>query len=75
LTSWFTDPQAVAAEYASEDALRQWQLAHALAEGPDDEDILRDRILLSQPRRLLTSFLFCLDMTRSGDPDLHPVVL
>jgi hypothetical protein len=49
-------------------ALRQRQLAHELVEQANDEDILRDRILLAQPRRLMTSFFICLDMTGTAIP-------
>ncbi len=54
MTSWLDDPEAVAEEYASEAALRERLLAfRELAEGPDDEEILRERILAARPRRLL----------------------
>ena len=54
MTSWLDDPEAVAEEYASEAALRERLLAfRELAEGPDDEEILRERILATRPRLLL----------------------
>ena len=54
MTTWLDDPAAVAEEYASEDALRQRVLAHReLVVGPDDEEIVRERILEARPRRLL----------------------
>jgi SAM-dependent methyltransferase len=54
MTSWFIDPEAVAAEYASEEALRQRLLAHReLVEGPDDEVIMKERIRDASPRRFL----------------------
>ena len=44
----------MAAEYASEKALRERVLAHReLVEGPDDEAIVRGRVLAARPRRLL----------------------
>ena len=52
--SWLVDPDAVAAEYASERALRERVLAHReLIEGPDDDAIVRARVLAARPRRLL----------------------
>jgi SAM-dependent methyltransferase len=52
--SWLVDPDAVAAEYASEQALRERVLAHReLVEGPDDEAIVRARVLAARPRRLV----------------------
>lgn len=54
VSSWFTDPDAVAEEYSSEDAFRQRALAfRELLEGPDEEAIVRARILAARPRRLL----------------------
>jgi SAM-dependent methyltransferase len=54
VTSWFEDPDAVAEEYASDEAYRQRKLAFTeLLEGPDEEEILRSRILAARPRRLL----------------------
>jgi SAM-dependent methyltransferase len=52
--SWLVDPDAVAAEYASERALRERVLAHReLVDGPDDEAIVRACVLASRPRRLV----------------------
>jgi len=52
--SWLLDPDAVAAEYESELALRERVLAHReLVEGPDDETVVRTRIVAARPRRLL----------------------
>lgn len=54
VTSWLEDPDAVAEEYASEEAFRQRTLAFMeLLEGPDEEEIVRARILAARPRRLL----------------------
>ena len=54
VTSWLDDPEAIAEQYASEDALRERVLAHReLVVGPDDEEIVRERILQARPRRLL----------------------
>ncbi len=54
MTSWLDDPQAIAEQYASEEALRQRVLAHReLVDGPDDEEIVREWILAARPRRLL----------------------
>ena len=54
MTSWLDDPEAIAQQYASEEALRQRVLAHReLVDGPDDEEIVRERILAVRPRRLL----------------------
>jgi SAM-dependent methyltransferase len=54
VTSWFLDPEAVAEEYASEEALRERWLAYSeLLEGPDEREIVRTRILAARPRRLL----------------------
>jgi SAM-dependent methyltransferase len=54
MTDWLTDPAAVAEEYASEEAFRErWAAHNELLEGPDDEEILRARILAARPRRLL----------------------
>jgi SAM-dependent methyltransferase len=54
VTSWLEDPDAVAEEYASEQALRERVLAHReLVDGPDDEDVMRERILAAQPSSLL----------------------
>ena len=52
--SWLVDPDAVAAEYESERALRERVLAHReLVEGLDDEAIVRTMIVAASPRRLL----------------------
>jgi ubiquinone/menaquinone biosynthesis C-methylase UbiE len=52
--SWLLDPDAVAAEYESERALRERVLAHReLVQGPDDESVVRTRIVAARPRRLL----------------------
>src|SRR5690242_6970666 len=52
--SWLVNPDDVAAEYASEQALRERVLAHReLVQGPDDEAVVRTRILAARPRRLL----------------------
>ena len=54
MTSWLDDPEAIAEQYASEEALRQRVLAHReLVDGPDDEEIVREWILAARPRRLL----------------------
>jgi SAM-dependent methyltransferase len=54
MAGWLTDPQAVAEEYASEEALRERLLAfRELVEGPNDEEIVRERILAARPRHLL----------------------
>lgn len=54
MSEWLTDPESLAAEYAAEEALRQRVLAHReLVEGPDDEQIVRARVLEAHPRRLL----------------------
>jgi len=54
VTSWLDDPEAIAEQYESEDALRQRVLAHReLVVGPDDEEIVRARIHEARPRRLL----------------------
>ena len=52
--SWLDDPDEVAAEYASEEAFRERTLAFTeLLEGPDEEEIVRSRLLAARPRRLL----------------------
>jgi SAM-dependent methyltransferase len=54
LTSWFLDPEAVAEEYALEEALRErWRAYSELLEGPDETEIVRAHILEAQPERLL----------------------
>ena len=54
MAEWLTDPEAVAEEYASEEAFRERVLAfRELVEGPNDEEIVRERILAARPRRLL----------------------
>jgi len=54
VASWFVDPEAVAAEYASEAALRQRLLAfRELLDGQDDEEVVRARVRAARPRRLL----------------------
>jgi hypothetical protein len=54
VTSWLDDPDDVAAEYASEQALRERALAFTeLLEGTDEEEIVRARLLAARPRRLL----------------------
>jgi hypothetical protein len=54
VSSWLDDPEAIAEQYSSEEALRQRVLAHReLLDGPDDEEIVRERILAARPRRLL----------------------
>lgn len=51
---WITDPDMVAAEYSSEETYRQrWLAFRELLEGPDDVDIVRQRILEARPARLL----------------------
>jgi SAM-dependent methyltransferase len=51
---WLTDPEALEAQYASDDPLRERVLAHReLVEGPDDEQVVRTRILEARPRRFL----------------------
>ncbi len=51
---WFTDPEAVAREYASEEALRErWAAYDELVEGPNEDEVLKSRILAARPRRLL----------------------
>jgi ubiquinone/menaquinone biosynthesis C-methylase UbiE len=52
--NWLVDPDAVAAEYASEQALRERVLAHReLVEGLDDEVIVRARVMAARPRRVV----------------------
>jgi|SRR5215204_176260 len=52
--SWLVDPDAVAAEYESERGLRERVLAHReLVAGPDDDKVVRARIVAGRPRRLL----------------------
>ncbi len=54
VADWLVDPEAIAEEYASEEALRErWAAYDELLEGPDDGDVLRARILAARPRRLL----------------------
>ena len=54
MSGWLVDPEAVAQEYASEEAFRErWRAYSELIEGPDDGQIVRDRILAAEPRRLL----------------------
>ena len=54
VSGWLVDPEAVAAEYASEKALRERSRAYSeLLEGPDADEIVRARILAARPRRLL----------------------
>jgi SAM-dependent methyltransferase len=54
LTGWLEDPEAVADQYEVDDDLRQRVLAHQeLLAGPNDEEIVRSRVLGVQPRRLL----------------------
>jgi SAM-dependent methyltransferase len=54
VTSWLEDPDAVAEEYASEEAFRQRTLAFSeLLDGLDEEELVRTRILAARPRRLL----------------------
>jgi SAM-dependent methyltransferase len=54
VTDWLDDPDAVAAEYAAEAALRERVEAHReLLEGPDDEEVVRERLQELAPRRLL----------------------
>ena len=54
MAHWLTDPEAVADEYASEEALRERLFAFSeLAEGKDDEEVVRQRILAARPGRLL----------------------
>ena len=54
MAGWLVDPEAVAEEYASEDALRErWRAYSDLLEGPDSDEIVRARILAARPRRLL----------------------
>jgi SAM-dependent methyltransferase len=54
VTGWLDDLDAVAAEYVSEDALRERVAAHReLVFGADDEQIVRARIIAARPGRLL----------------------
>ena len=54
MTDWLEDPDAVAAEYAAEAALRERVDAHReLLEGADDEEVVRERLRELAPRRLL----------------------
>ena len=54
MTDWLEDPDAVAAEYAAEAALRERVDAHReLLEGRDDEEVIRERLRELAPRRLL----------------------
>jgi SAM-dependent methyltransferase len=54
MTEWLEDADAVAEEYASEEAFRQRKLAFTeLLEGRNEEEIVRSWILAERPRRLL----------------------
>ncbi|HEU5066507.1 MAG TPA: class I SAM-dependent methyltransferase [Gaiellaceae bacterium] len=54
MAGWLVDPDAVADEYASEEALRERSAAYdELLEGPDEDEIVRARIHAARPRRLL----------------------
>jgi hypothetical protein len=63
--SWLLDPDAVATEYESEQALRERVLAQReLIEGPDDESVVRTRIVAARPQS--TTLTRC-----SRDPCSH----
>jgi SAM-dependent methyltransferase len=52
--NWILDPRSVAAEYSSEVGLSERVVAHReLLEGPDDENVVRERIRSLRPSRLL----------------------
>jgi SAM-dependent methyltransferase len=54
MADWLTDTEAVTAEYASEEAFRERLLAfRELVEGPNDEEIVRERMRIARPRRVL----------------------
>jgi len=52
--SWILDPDAIAAEYATEEAYRDRTVGvRDLADRLSDEDVLRERLLTLRPSRLL----------------------
>ncbi len=54
MADWVTDPDTVATEYSSEETYRErWLAYRELLEGPDDGEIVRQRIREGRPRRLL----------------------
>jgi SAM-dependent methyltransferase len=54
MDSWILDPDAIAAEYATEEAYRDRTVGvRDLADGLSDEDVLRERLLILRPSRLL----------------------
>jgi SAM-dependent methyltransferase len=54
MDGWILDPDAVAAEYATEEAYRERTVAvRDLVVGRSDEDVLRERLVALRPRRLL----------------------
>jgi len=54
MAGWLTDSEAVAEQYASEEAFGERLLAfRELVEGPNDEEIVREWILAARPHRLL----------------------
>jgi SAM-dependent methyltransferase len=54
MANWLTDSDALAAQYASEESLRQRVVAHEdLVEGTDDEQVVRARILEARPSHFL----------------------
>lgn len=54
VSGWLVDPEAVANEYASEEALRErWAAYDELLEGPNEDEILKELVLTARPRRLL----------------------
>ena len=54
MTGWLEDPEALAEQYVVEDKLRHRVLAHQeLLDGPNDEEIVRSRVLSALPQRLL----------------------
>ena len=67
VTSWLDHPEAIAEQYESEDALTQRVLAHReLVVGPDDEEIVRERIREARPPRKDTGSI---SPRRSQSPD------
>jgi len=54
LTGWLEDSEALAEQYRVEDNLRHRVLAHKeLLDGPNDEEIVKSRVLAVRPSRLL----------------------
>ncbi len=54
MSDWIADPDAVAAEYSTEETYRErWLAYRELLVGPDDGEIVRARILEARPARFL----------------------